>query len=466
MSHDESILSVGVDVGTTTTHLLISRLVIGSGDDPFEKLHVLDRQIVHRGRIHRTPLKTETEVDDEQIERIVAAEYEAASVRANEIRTGAILITGEAANKSNAERVVRRLAPLAGRFASAAAGPNLESTLAARGNGSFDLSRRQRLTVLSIDVGGGTSNLAWIENGELRDAACLRVGARHMIRNGRGSWRANGDLVASLLGARETSDPRDLVRLFGDTLECTLRGWSTPAAPLIVTEPQGSLPTPDAVVVSGGVGELMNRVVTGRPFDGDIDDLGSLLADELLRRFQAADARLEFHAEPIRATVIGAGMFSTQISGQTLWADSDVLPIADVPVIRPFRRLDEMKDPVRIAKAILQSCRLIDLDWTRQPLAVALPSLRVADYARIVELGVSLAEAAASVRAAFPWTFLMKDNFGRLLGESMSRSNQEASILVIDEIDFSGADYIDVGEPLTGDPVVLPVVVKNLVFGR
>ena len=100
-----------------------------------------------------------------------------------------MIITGETARKENARQVLAALSAFAGDFVVATAGPDLESILAARGAGADEYSREHHTKVLHFDIGGGTSNLALYDNGELVRTGCLDVGGR-LIKVDRETGRA------------------------------------------------------------------------------------------------------------------------------------------------------------------------------------------------------------------------------------------------------------------------------------
>lgn len=117
-------------------------------------------------------------MDASALREIVEAEYKAAGITRDSVDTGAILITGESSRKENARAVLGALSDLAGDFVVAAAGPELESVLAAKGAGADALSERTGKTVLHMDIGGGTANLALIREGKILQTGCLNVGGR------------------------------------------------------------------------------------------------------------------------------------------------------------------------------------------------------------------------------------------------------------------------------------------------
>ena len=160
----ESLLSVGLDVGTTSTQMIVSKLRVENQASSFAvpKLQITDREIQYKSPVHFTPLLDESHVDGEKLRQLVDREYAAAGITRENVDTGAVIITGETSRKENARAVLSALSDLAGDFVVATAGPDLESVLAARGAGAVDFAQQTGKTVLHMDIGGGTSYLAWI----------------------------------------------------------------------------------------------------------------------------------------------------------------------------------------------------------------------------------------------------------------------------------------------------------------
>ena len=130
----EKILSVGIDIGTTTTSLVFSNLTVEktTGDMFMPKTAITDKTVIYRSPIYFTPLRSNTELDAEKIRQIIEEEYRRAGVQVSEVETGAVIITGDTARKTNAERVLAEISQFAGDFVVAAAGPRLESILAGK----------------------------------------------------------------------------------------------------------------------------------------------------------------------------------------------------------------------------------------------------------------------------------------------------------------------------------------------
>ena len=148
----EVILSVGIDIGTSTTQLIFSRLTIENRASSYTvpRICIVDKEVIYRSQIYFTPLKSATEIDAEAVKKIVRDEYRAAGKTPADLQTGAVIITGETARKQNANDVLAALSDLAGDFVVATAGPDLESVLSARGAGADALSKENRIAVANV----------------------------------------------------------------------------------------------------------------------------------------------------------------------------------------------------------------------------------------------------------------------------------------------------------------------------
>jgi ethanolamine utilization protein EutA len=160
------ILSVGVDVGSSTSHLVFSNLLLKRDQRSVtRRFNIEQRDIIYEGKIIHTPLLDDNTIDIKTLTEFFKAEYELAGIDPGDIQTGAVIVTGESARKQNARQIAQALSNDAGRFVAATAGPNFESLIAAMGSGAAARSKENNNTVLSCDIGGGTSNIAVSRNG-------------------------------------------------------------------------------------------------------------------------------------------------------------------------------------------------------------------------------------------------------------------------------------------------------------
>src|SRR5438093_2699628 len=167
--------SVGVDIGSSTSHLVFSRLVLERLDNRYV---VSERKLIHESEILLTPYSGDATIDAAELGRFIERQYQFAGVDPKAIDTGALILTGVAVRRSNARAIGELFAAQAGKFVSVSAGDALEATLAAFGSGAGARSIRESIRVMNVDVGGGTSKIAVCEAGEITETTAIDVGAR------------------------------------------------------------------------------------------------------------------------------------------------------------------------------------------------------------------------------------------------------------------------------------------------
>src|SRR3954471_38827 len=169
------VLSVGVDIGSSTSHLVFSRIVLERLDSP----HVgSGRETFYASDILLTPYSAENTIDAEALGAFIAKEYADAKVDPDEIDTGALILTGVAVQRTNARAIGDLFAKQAGKLVAVSAGDSLETVMAAYGSGAAARSIRDECVVMNVDVGGGTSKIAVCAEGKVVDVAAVDVGAR------------------------------------------------------------------------------------------------------------------------------------------------------------------------------------------------------------------------------------------------------------------------------------------------
>ena len=174
-----TIRSVGIDIGSSTSHLVFSQLILRREGSAFSsRFRVTDRKVLYRSPILLTPYISGTLIDTANIQEFVHESYRQAGFTPETVDTGAVIITGEALKKENARPISELFAKESGKFICASAGPNHEALLAAHGCGAVALSESENATVMNIDVGGGTTKLCLIRNGVVTNTAAVSVGAR------------------------------------------------------------------------------------------------------------------------------------------------------------------------------------------------------------------------------------------------------------------------------------------------
>lgn len=444
----ETLRSVGIDIGTSTTQLVISHLTLENRASPFTvpRVAITGRDIVYRGGIHFTPLRSDTVIDAPGVRAIVAGEYEKAGLRREEVETGAVIITGETARKENAREVLSALSEFAGDFVVATAGPDLESILAARGAGADEYSKKYRCKLLHFDIGGGTSNLALFDRGKLLETGCLDIGGRLLKVDGGGrvvyrspALRPWAELLPPMGRRVEAADLVPLVDAMTAALE--------EAVPEDV----------HVLSFSGGVADCM--------WEGPSDwrtygDVGPLLGPALRRRLEGAGYTLVRGAETIRATVVGAGAHSVEVSGSTIYCRDVTFPLKNLPVLRLAPEEEAAGEEALAAAVERKLSWYADQEGLSQA-ALALTGEVSPPYKRVAQLARGLRAGLAPLEAAghFPVVVVERD-MAKVLGQAMGG---EGPLLCLDGVRVREGDYIDIGAPVAGGSV-LPVVVKTLAF--
>jgi len=465
--------SVGIDIGSATSHLVFSRLTLRrEGAALSGRFTVTDRDILYRSPIMLTPYLSETLIDIAQVQQFIEAAYREAGLAPADIDTGAVIITGEALKKDNAQPIVEYCATYSGKFICAAAGHNHEALLAAYGGGAVELSKRQGTAVLNVDIGGGTTKFALIIGGVVTQTAAMNVGARLIAFDdanivtriedaGRVLIQALGHQVE--LGKQITQKQKeDLATLMANLLfEMLQHGPRSPLAQqLMVTPPlrQYRLAHVDHLMFSGGVSEhVYDRDCTA------YGDVGPLLGKYVRERLRALPKRpmLREPTAGIRATVIGAGEYTVQASGNTSYiSNPGILPVFGLKVIQA-----SLTDGAAVVAAIQQTLRKFDLTSFTSGLALSLSLAGQLDYKTLRKVAEGIADILrSSASSRSPLYVTLDVDVAKSLGGILKEELQlERDIIAIDGIDVGDLDYIDIGAPM-GITEVIPVTVKSLMF--
>ncbi len=439
------LISVGLDVGTTSTQLVVSKLTVENraGSFAVPRMEIRQRQILYKSSVHFTPLSEGDLVDATALRQMVDEEYRAAGITKADVDTGAVIITGETSRKENARAVLEALSDYAGEFVVATAGPDLESVLAAKGAGAVNFSEDTGKTVLHMDIGGGTSNLALIEQGRITATTCLNVGGRllKLEEGGRityvspvleGLFRKQAGQIVS----RE--EVVELAETLVQALEMAagLREKTELLDRLISEEVRGkTFPVPEKAVISfsGGVADCIDREREFLAFG----DMGPELG-KAIRESRLCLGEYMLGTETIRATVIGAGCHSTQLSGSTVFCQNVDLPLKNLPVVESAEDLKALDGP-----GIL-----------------ALPGLPSPGYEQVAALARQLSGEFGNK----PAYLALREDMAKALGQQLAlKLGQDAAVLCIDRVGLKAGDYLDVGVPVGP---AFPVVVKTLILNR
>ncbi|MEG2073842.1 MAG: ethanolamine ammonia-lyase reactivating factor EutA, partial [Angelakisella sp.] len=341
------ILSVGIDIGTSTTQVIFSVLTMAntSGGFAVPRVDIVDKKVVYQGEIHTTPLATATLLDGDRVRELVEQEYRKAGYSPKDVETGAVIITGESARKENSRLVLEKLRDFAGDFVVSTAGPDLEAVIAGKGSGACRYSAEHSSTVVNLDIGGGTTNLALFDCGETIAKGCLDIGGR-LIR-----LSDEGRVLSVSPPAAQVAEALSLTLSVGELPAQGALAQVAQRMALLLEELLGLCPTEpllaqivtsgstpfvlskkiDAICFSGGVANLIYKSEANLNRYGDLGVyLGKAIRESrLLSAFRTIEP-----AETIRATVVGAGTYTTALSGSTIYFSGNIFPRRNLPVLQ------------------------------------------------------------------------------------------------------------------------------------
>ncbi|WP_371805095.1 ethanolamine ammonia-lyase reactivating factor EutA [Candidatus Lokiarchaeum ossiferum] len=483
-------LSVGIDIGSSTSHLIFSHLTLHrefSFLNKTNRFKLVDRKIIYEGEIIFTPLRDDEYIDIEKLVEFFKKEYIKAKITPEMVDTGAVIVTGESAKKKNAAEIVEKIASESGKFVSASAGPNFESTLGIMGSGMLEESKRLTSTIMNVDIGGGTSNIAIASNGNILSTSCINVGGRLLgIDKYFKIWRIDeptewifkelalnyqlGDIISQM-------DILRVVKVYANALLEVMQGpaRSSIARKLMMTE-NIQIPTPvHKYSFSGGVAELIYSTKNSQlspnisgilnPFD----DIGIYLAIEIRNLCEELQLPIIEPTSKIRATVIGAGAFSLSVSGSTCYWDETIkLPLNNIPVV-----------PIAVDynKFFFEGYQ----EYLRQKVEIALRNFNLVEGEDVFALYFkdqiyqsAIVPLAQSLEIVFSNSInnhkliiiVLGEDGGKMLGLTLKRETLiKNNLLCLDELDLEAGDWIDIGAPLnTGAKKSFPITKKSLVF--
>jgi len=473
------ILSVGIDIGTTTTQVIFSKLFVEDTASYFSvpNVSIIDKKVVYKSQIYFTPFNSGTEIDGEGVKKIVESEFRRAGFSPEDTRTGAVIITGESARKKNANTVAEYLSGLAGDFVVSTAGPDLESIIAGKGSGAQQYAIEHHCTVANLDIGGGTTNMVLFDGDEVIAKGCLDIGGRLIRVDPDLTVRYISDKVKMLaenlkigLAEGQKTNVDSLQRItqkMAQILEQAL-GFAKPDGMLKYLQTQGSTPFISVKPVqflcfSGGVADCIYN--SGSNFF-QYGDIGVLLGKSIRESALLSKIGVIRPEETIRATVVGAGTYTTTLSGSTITYTRDIFPLKNIPVLSFSAGEEQACFSGDKGKGLLAE----RIGWFLEQsgsnrLLLGFKGKKDPGFAEIKQLAACIASSVEmTLPVNVPVIVVVEKDMAKALGQSIAGClNKKRPVVCLDGIRVTQGDYIDMGKPING--TVIPVVVKTLIFG-
>jgi len=474
-----SLASVGIDIGSSGTQVIFSRLNLRRmGEDLSSRYFVVSRETLYQSPVSLTPYRSEQLIDDVQLGAIIDRAFAEAGLHPDDIDAGAVILTGEALRRENAQAIANLLAEQRGEFVCATAGHHMESMLAAFGSGAARVSHDSGKRILNVDIGGGTTKLAVVERGKVLATAALHVGGRlQVVDENRRIVRLDpaGEHLASKAGFRwsrgDVAGAAAMERIaewMADAIIAALCARPLPSdvQDLFLTEPLPDLGRIDGVMFSGGVAEYIYQRETR-----DFGDMGRLLGFALRKKADAGALPWPLlpPGECIRATALGASEYSVQLSGNTIYISNPgaLLPRRNLQVLQPSYSCKGPVDSDRLAHAIREHFKAFDLVEGESEAALALRWEGAPSHERIAAFALGIRQGLANtVEKRMPVYVMVDGDIAQTLGAILrDEMGVESEILVIDGVVLWDFDYIDLGRIRMPSQTV-PVTVKSLVFSE
>ena len=474
---DIQMTTVGIDIGSATSHVLISRIHLRRlGKRMSSRYVAVHREVLYKSRILLTPYRSQHEIDAEAVSEFIREAFVTAGVTPDTVDTGAVILTGEALRRRNSAALAGILAEHSGKFVCVTAGHGFECVMAAHGSGSVETSRLQGTAVLNIDMGGGTTKLTVCRSGVITATAAINVGTRLVAADRKGhivriepAARIVADSLGEPLELGQPLTPRLKQRLATALTDCVLsaidpNGPSDLAESLMLTQGIGSLEGVSQTVFSAGISEFLTGASTA-----DFGDLGPVLAATLRQGIEEGrfPGSVTIPEGGIRATVLGMSQYTVQVSGDTITVTHpEQLPLRNVQVVYPaLPELSPTVDPVAIAAALQEHVGRFDINLSVQPVALALDWDTAPAYRTMRSLaeGIMIGLESA-VASGLPIILVFESDIGRAIGLILQEDLKVTTpVISIDCLELKELDFIDVGAVLEPSKAV-PVVVKSLVF--
>ena len=467
-----TLTTVGVDIGSSTSHLLFAKLVLQRETQRLSsRFVVVQREVLWRSPIMLTPFTGTGLIDAEKLRAFIKQSYADAVLTPEEIDSGAVILTGEAIKQSNARAIDELFAGEAGKFVCATAGHRLEAILAAHGSGAVALSRERDTCILHVDIGGGTTKLALIENGVITSVCAFAVGGRLIARDDAGIWARvdhSARLAAGSLGlgfdhaTLELEANRDAIarRLASIVLDYVTGSAADELAnALLLTERLDYSKRPTAVTISGGVAEYL----FGRE-EVDFNDIAKPLAravrEELRTRLTVP---VVDPGTGIRATVIGASQFTVQVSGNTIYlSNPSMLPLRNVPVVNV--RLPKKLTVAGVEAVVKNGLARSDL-VPGDLVAISFAWRADPEYEALLTLCYGIVKVMKPLsKAGKPIVILVDGDVGKSIGALLrDEAGWVGDVVSLDSVALHELDFVDIGERMQPSGVV-PLVIKSLIF--
>ena len=233
----------------------------------------------------------------------------------------------------------------------------------------------------------------------------------------------------------------------------------------IKTPGSSDFPVPEkvqAVFFSGGVADLIYHESADTWAYGDI---GVLLGRAIRESRLFTDFQKMEPGETIRATVVGAGTYTTTISGSTITYSDDIFPLKNIPVIK----LDEALQEACFAgdtEPVIRRIQWVLGQNDEDRFILAMPGKRDPGYTEMKRAAAAIRQIMDRVQPpGEPILLVIESDIAKAMGQMIRQQpDLKRQVVAIDSIHVEDGEYVDMGKPMMNG-MIIPVVVKTLIFG-
>jgi ethanolamine utilization protein EutA len=470
---EKDVVLLGLDFGSTTSSAMVAVTQIGR-DSATGRMAFESPDIIFRSEPIFTPFDGER-INEINLQKNLDNWLAESGVSVEKIFSGGAIITGLAAEKSNAGVIAELVKKRVGdTIIATASDPSLESWLAFMGSCSAISRSNDNLPVINLDIGGGTTNAALGMNGSVLGTGCYFIGARH-FQFEPGTYRltsisGHGQILMDQLGIpRKTGDLLELTErnaildFYVDMLEAIVNGNKVFLSQTEVNaHVQLALSTEDlkgtpAVTFSGGVGELIYQYTAGHslPETTYFGDLGIDLSLKIMASpYLTGNIKSLVPENMGRATVYGLAIHSTEISGSSLFIPKrQTLPLRDLPIVGRMNISDGTKKIRQFIRLVNRSSngaaiQIVPSNENKHQKGV-LNSPFVEGLSDVKNLGLRIRDGILAEQLSLdkPLILIVPYNYGKSLGNyATDWQNISVNLVVIDEIPDRRAHFVSVGQ--------------------
>lgn len=450
----ETVLFLGLDIGSTTTRLLIMEAEI-SPPVQGRQTDLRHFKIIYQSPVVFTPFQDEM-IDETEISCLVKQWLKDSSLH-REITSASVIVTGLASRKENAQKIKSILETIVQPVMVASLeDPNLESWMAYLGSCSEIKYKYPEQLFLNVDIGGGTSNFALGLGDKVCHLGCYFIGTRHWVFAPDSfrliSMSDIGKKILQVLGVRKSlgdylgeKEVSLLTQALVSSLESIVLGKGDDLLLSRIAEltqiPYLVGKTASRLLFSGGVGELIyaeDRWKSRTPFG----DLGLELARALRNSPVFFDDIKSYRpSNGGRATVFGLTTRQIHFAGNTVFLPRpELLPLIAVPILGDLSYQNLAQDWERILPL---------LSSTQSSLAIRIhPPIK----------GLSLRQMAQDLKVRFleidreqkrPVLLLFERDVAKVFGNYLTHWGKEKlNIVAVDQLQTAKASFVSLGEPI------------------